>query len=109
MTRSAHAAAVGIESPVTLPPPPSDEQAALVRGSIQGDRQAIQQLLRQIAPDVRRIAEGILGGSHPELEDTVQESLLNFVKALPNFRFESNVQHYAVRIAFRTALASKRR
>src|SRR6186713_1127881 len=101
MTRLAHAAAVDIDAAVTLPPPPGDEQVALVHDCIAGDRQATQRLLRQAAPEVRRIVRGILGSAHADLEDTVQESLLGFIKALPSFRFESNVLHYAVRIAFR--------
>jgi RNA polymerase sigma factor (sigma-70 family) len=109
MTRLARAAAVDIDAAVTLPPPSRDEQVALVYDCIAGDRQATQQLLRQAAPEVRRIVRGILGSAHADLEDTIQESLLGFIKALPSFRFESNVLHYAVRIAFRAALATKRR
>jgi RNA polymerase sigma-70 factor (ECF subfamily) len=109
MTRLAHAAAVGLDAAVTLPPSSDEEQGALVRSCIAGDQKATQRLLRLAAPEVRRIVKGILGGAHPDFEDTIQESLLGFIKALPNFRFESNVLHYAVRIAFRAALATKRR
>ena len=109
MTRLAHAAAVAVDPAVTLPPASCDEQVELVQGCIAGDRQATQRLLRQAAPEVRRIVRGILGSAHADLEDTIQESLLGFIKALSGFRFESNVLHYAVRIAFRAALATKRR
>jgi RNA polymerase sigma-70 factor, ECF subfamily len=109
MTRLAHAAAVGLDAAVTLPPSSNDEQAALVRSCIEGDQKATQRLLRLAAPEARRIVKGILGSAHPDFEDTIQESLLAFIKALPNFRFESNVLHYAVRIAFRAAIAAKRR
>jgi RNA polymerase sigma-70 factor (ECF subfamily) len=109
MTRLAHAAAVDLDAAVTLPLSSTDEQVALVRDCIAGHRQATQRLLRQAAPEVRRIVRGILGSAHADLEDTIQESLLDFIKALPSFRFESNVLHYAVRIAFRAALATKRR
>jgi len=81
----------------------------LVQRALVGDAKAIQSLLGHVAPDVRRTVRGILRPGHPDLEGTVQESFIAFVKSLSDFRFESSVIHYAVRIAFRAAVAAKRR
>jgi RNA polymerase sigma-70 factor (ECF subfamily) len=90
-------------------PAPQALLAAWVRGALSGDVSATQRLLQYVAPHVRRTVKGMLGAQHPDLEDTIQEALLAFIKALPAFRFESEINHYVVRIAFRVALATKRR
>lgn len=88
---------------------PRGLQNALVQRALGGDVQATHDLLHHVAPDVRRTVKRILRSNHAELEDTIQEALMSFVRALPDFRFESNVVHYAVRIAFRAAISAKKR
>lgn len=93
-------------------PTPDDhsvEEARLVRSAMGGNAEATRELLRRLVPEVRRVVCGVLGVDHPELEDTIQEALIALVKALPDFRFESPVEHYAVRIAFRAANRTKKR
>ena len=51
----------------------------------------------------------MLGSEHADLEDTIQESLVAFVQALPSYRFDGDITHYAVRIAFRATLYTKKR
>jgi len=74
-----------------------------------GDSQATRSLLREIVPAVRRTCKGVLGPQHADLEDTIQESLVAFVQALPSYRFDGDITHYAVRIAFRATLHTKKR
>src|SRR4029079_16434841 len=49
------------------------------------------------------------GAEHADLEDTIQESLVAFVQALPGYRFDGDITHYEVRIAFRATLHTKKR
>jgi RNA polymerase sigma-70 factor (ECF subfamily) len=51
----------------------------------------------------------MLGPQHSDLEDAVQNALVAFHDALPRYRFESSVLHYAVRITFRTTHGFRRR
>jgi RNA polymerase sigma-70 factor (ECF subfamily) len=74
-----------------------------------GDREAVRELLAAIAPTLLGVARAILGAGAPDVEDVAQESLLAFFHALPAFRAESSVRHYASRIAARIAIAARRR
>jgi RNA polymerase sigma-70 factor (ECF subfamily) len=82
---------------------------ALAHRARDGDAEATRFLLREIVPAVRRTCKGVLGAEHADLEDTIQESLVAFVQALPSYRFDGDITHYAVRIAFRATLHTKRR
>ncbi len=88
---------------------PRGLQNLLVERALGGGVQATHELLHHVAADVRRTVKRILRSNHPDLEDTIQDALLSFARALPGFRFESNIVHYAVRIAFRTAISAKKR
>jgi RNA polymerase sigma-70 factor, ECF subfamily len=74
-----------------------------------GDRAALRELLAVMAPHVLGVARAILGAGAPDVDDVAQESLIAFFHALPAFRAESSVRHYAGRITARTALAARRR
>jgi len=80
-----------------------------VREALRGDSYALQQFLQSMAPLVRRICRGILGRETQELEDTIQDCLIDIVRALPQFRFETEVSHYVTKIAMRRAIGSRRR
>ena len=69
---------------------------------------ATRSLLQQLSPSLLAAVRRILGPRHPALEDVLQESLVAFMKALPQFRGESNPRTYASSIAVRTALAHRR-
>jgi RNA polymerase sigma-70 factor (ECF subfamily) len=73
------------------------------------DERATQRLLTELAPRIVRVVRAVLGGGHSELEDVQQQALLAFVQALPSFRGECEVRHFASRIAARTALLAARR
>jgi RNA polymerase sigma-70 factor (ECF subfamily) len=74
-----------------------------------GAEAATHDLLLIVAPAVRRCCKAIMGAGHADLEDAIQDSMLGFVRALPNYRFECHIVHYALRIAFRTAHSRRRR
>jgi RNA polymerase sigma-70 factor (ECF subfamily) len=69
----------------------------------------MRDLLHAIAPLVRSVCRGAMGRDNPELEDAIQESLVDAVRALPRFRFESDLSHYVARIALRKAVAVRQR
>lgn len=74
-----------------------------------GDTAATGQLLKQLAPGIIRAARSLLGSTHADLDDVVQQSLIGLVQALPGFRGECSLPHFASRIVTRTAMASRRR
>jgi RNA polymerase sigma-70 factor (ECF subfamily) len=86
-----------------------NDLTALAHRAREGDTEATRSLLREIVPAVRRTCKGVLGSEHADLEDTIQESLVAFVQALPSYRFDGDITHYAVRIAFRATLHTKKR
>src|SRR3954453_23764137 len=86
-----------------------DRLAQLGRDASAGHDDATEQLLRAIAPDMLRVLRAVLGATYPDLEDLLQDCLLGFIRALGQFRYESSVRTYALTIAFRHALAAKRR
>ncbi len=81
----------------------------LVEAALAGKPEAQSQLLRRVAPAMRRAVMVVLNGQHPNLDDVLQDSMIAFMKALPAFRGESQPHTYAARIAARTALAARHR
>lgn len=73
------------------------------------DRESMRRELVAIAPGVLAAVRSVLGVAHPDCEDVVQESLIAFVKALPSFRGESSLAHFAKQIAIRRAIDTLRR
>ena len=86
-----------------------DRLANLGRAASVGDEVALEQLLRSIASDILRVIRVVFGSSNTDVEDLVQDCLLGFMRALGQFRYESSVSTFALTIAFRHALAAKRR
>ncbi len=82
---------------------------ALAAAAAEGDRTATRMLVEALAPRMLGVARGILGPSHPDVEDAAQESLLAVLNALPAFRGDCGVIHYATRIGVRSCMALKRR
>lgn len=91
-------AAVGID--------PHAELAAL---AARGDRTAQRTLLVTVGPPLLRVVRGVLGSRHPDVEDVLQEAMAAVHAALPGFRGECRVLHFACRVAVQTALAARRR
>jgi RNA polymerase sigma-70 factor, ECF subfamily len=105
----------------TATPPPAvrdalPEQGAcesvamgLAREAAAGDIRATRQLLELVGPRLAAVARVVLGPAHPDADDALQQSLIAFVQALPNFRGECEPTRFAARIAVRTALAERKR
>jgi RNA polymerase sigma-70 factor (ECF subfamily) len=56
-----------------------------------------------------RVVRGVLGPRSADVDDALQQSLISLINALPAFRGECAPAGYASRIAFRVALALRRR
>lgn len=84
-------------------------QNELARAALGGDRLALRQFLVHIAPAVRGICRSVIGRDSSELEDVIQDCLIEVVRALPKFRFESDVSHYVGKISLRRAIGLRKR
>lgn len=92
-----------------LTEPAFDRGSPLVDAARAGDAQAIEELLGLLAPSLLRAVCALLGREHPDVDDLVQEVLIDVVDALPGFRGECTLSHFAVRIAARKAISARRR
>jgi RNA polymerase sigma-70 factor (ECF subfamily) len=50
-----------------------------------------------------------MGARHPDLEDTIQDSLIDVTRGLASYRFEGSLFGFVTTIAIRRALAARRR
>jgi len=94
---------VGNQSPRT------DELSELARGVLAGHPQAVRSFLAAVAPLSLRTVRQVLGRSHPDVEDVVQEALVATLDALPRFRGACSTKHFVRRVALLTALNARRR
>jgi RNA polymerase sigma-70 factor (ECF subfamily) len=85
-----------------------DGLAGLARAAVAGRRDAVRTLIVSVTPAVLKTIRGVIGGAHPDVEDCAQEAVWRFVGALPGFRYECSVLHFACRVAVHTALNVKR-
>jgi len=69
---------------------------------------ATQEFLAYVWPTLCRVASGVLGAQHPDLDDAVQQSMIALLRALPAFRGECHPAGYASRITLRVALRARR-
>ena len=69
---------------------------------------ATQEFLAYVWPTLTRVAAGVLGARHADLDDAVQQSMIALVRALPAFRGECHPAGYASRITLRVALRVRR-
>ena len=74
-----------------------------------GDERAQRTLLVAIGPAMLRVVRGVLGSTHPDVEDTLQESMVGLHFALSGFRGECTTLHFACRVAIQTAMNARRR
>lgn len=87
----------------------SDKLRHLVPLVIGGDAAAERTLLVAVGSSVLAIVRRTIGARHPDVEDLCQESFLAILGALPSFRGQCSVLHFACRVALFTALAARRR
>ncbi len=81
----------------------------LVPAVLRGEAEAIRELVRGVGPRVLRVVRQVLGARHPEAEDVMQDAVFGVIEALPHFRGESGVLHFASRVALLTAMNARRR
>jgi RNA polymerase sigma factor (sigma-70 family) len=74
-----------------------------------GDSAAIAQVVAELAPAVLRALTALLGRAHPDIEDLAQDVLLAVIAGLPDFRGDSTLLHFAVRIAARKSVLVRTR
>ncbi len=79
----------------------------LARAALLGDPLSVRQFLGAITPLVCTVCRGIMGRHNSDLEDAIQDCLVDIVRALPQFRFESDARHYVTKIALRRAIAAR--
>ncbi len=81
---------------------------SLVAAAVGGDQRALEQLLRAVAGDVRRLAQRMLW--HPQdAEDATQEILVKVATRLSAFRGDAQVTTWVYRIAVNHLLTTRRR
>jgi RNA polymerase sigma factor (sigma-70 family) len=90
-------------------PPRADDLLGLARAAAARDPAAIRTLVTELGGAMLRSVRKVLGPHHPDVEDTTQEAVLALLQALPSFRAECTVLHFASRIAVMTALGTRRR
>jgi RNA polymerase sigma factor (sigma-70 family) len=74
-----------------------------------GDPETLRRFLEAVAPSVRGICRAVMGTGHADLEDAIQECLIEILRALPKYRCEGTIGHYAGRIALRCSIAARKR
>lgn len=102
----------GSEAPPTPTPlaePAFDRMSPLIEAAQQNDARAIEELLGLLSQPLLRAVCALLGRTHPDVDDLVQDVLIDVVGALPSFRGESTLLHFAIRIAARKATTTRRR
>ncbi len=95
--------------PSRTPVPAAPASDTILALAVAGDRRATEDLVREMAPRVFDTVRAICGPRFADVDDLAQESLVAFVRALPQFEGRSSILHYARRIAARTAIAGRRR
>jgi RNA polymerase sigma-70 factor, ECF subfamily len=88
---------------------PRDELVTLARAAAGGSSDAVRTLIMSVTPAILRTVRGVMGTAHPDVEDVAQESVWRLVNALPGFRYECGVLHFACKVAVHTALNARRR
>ena len=87
----------------------ADALAGLARRVVAGDQKATRSLLAAVGPAMLRAIRKVLARRTPDVEDVAQEAMEALVAALPTFRGECTLLHFAWRVAVLTALANRRR
>ena len=88
---------------------PHDELLAVARAASRGDHAAVKTLVVTLVPRLLRVVRRVLGPGHPDEEDVTYEAAHAVLGALPGFRGEGTVLHFACRIAVLTAMNVRRR
>ncbi|HEY2408930.1 MAG TPA: RNA polymerase sigma factor [Polyangiaceae bacterium] len=86
-----------------------DDLADLARVAASGDSEAARTLVQQLGGPMLTVVRKVLGRGHTDVDDVTQDAVIALLDALPSFRGESSVLHFANRVALLTALAARRK
>jgi RNA polymerase sigma-70 factor (ECF subfamily) len=100
MQRSLRSAAIGPPPAHSTPVIESDQQVAWITRAQAGDPLAVEWLVRAHRERVERLLVRVFG-ARQDLEDLVQSTFLETLRALPNFRRESSLATFILGIAVR--------
>jgi RNA polymerase sigma factor (sigma-70 family) len=89
--------------------PSQDRLRGLARATVDGSPHSAEQLLMALTPSLLRTLRMVLGPHLPDLDDLLLDSVIGFLRALPSFRWECSVAHFARRLAVQRALEARRR
>jgi RNA polymerase sigma-70 factor (ECF subfamily) len=87
---------------------PADELSDLARRARDGDRRALEQLLRESYDRVHPVCRRLLG-NEPDAADAAQETMVSVVRGLPRFDGRSRYSTWLYRIAVNASLDELRR
>ncbi len=88
---------------------PDDPLAPLAQRALSGRPRDLRAFLVAAGPLVLRTVRQVLGRTHPDTEDVMQEALMGALEALPRFRGECTTTHFVRRVSLLTALNARRR
>jgi RNA polymerase sigma factor (sigma-70 family) len=86
-----------------------DDLAPLAAAVIGGDAEAVRPFITAVGGVVLGAVRMVLGLKHRDVEDVTQDALVGLLAALPRFRGECTVSHFAARVGVLTAMAARRR
>src|ERR1700690_998651 len=99
----------GRPAPVRAAGADAERIEAAIAAARAGGPAAVDEVLGFLAPPLLRAVRALMGPSHPDLEDVLQDVLIAVVDALPSFRGECTLLHFAIRIATRRTTTARRR
>lgn len=88
---------------------PDDPLLPMVRLAADGDRDAARELVKAVGPAMLRAVRKVMGHRTADVEDVLQEAAEGLLLALPSFKGQCTVLHFACRVAVLSALSSRRR
>jgi RNA polymerase sigma-70 factor (ECF subfamily) len=94
---------------VSTPASREDPLLPVARQAAGGNRKAMRQVVVAVGPAMLRAVRKVLGHATTDTEDVLQDAALGLLHALPGFRGECTVLHFACRVAVLSALSSRRR
>lgn len=87
-------------------------ERALVRRILDGDEQAFNAFYEAHKKRLERTAIHFLGAGHPSIPDVLQDTFLNAIPKLPEFRYESTLftwlNHFVVNFCFQVLKKGKK-
>jgi RNA polymerase sigma-70 factor (ECF subfamily) len=96
-----------------IPPMTANQQvasdAALIAAAISGAEPAFRELFRRHTPHLLQFVVRVLGSSHADAEDVVQDTWLRAYPALVTFRNESSFSTWLCSVGLRAAIDFMRR